>query len=306
MMRMLPGRRLKTARLRRLVVGLTVLGVVMAVVVPIVSAATPVAPGATANGAPGGGEAPASRLKALVSDPTEALHDGVFRSTCAFSHTAMDDPIVKPGQPGASHSHEFFGNRTTNAGSTYETLLGQATSCLISGDTAAYWVPSLLQNGVRVAPRVLKAYSRSAGPLGGVSPFPAGLKVVAGNSHATSAQSLSVTGWQCAGPTPGPASTVPVACPGADTILVVRFPNCWDGLNLDSADHASHLAYGLNGRCPATHPVRLPMLAMQIHYRLTSTAGLAFASGSIYSAHADFFNAWDPAVLAALVAANLN
>jgi len=39
----------------------------------------------------------------------------------------------------------------------------------------------------------------------------------------------------------------------------VFFPSCWDGKNLDSPDHKSHMAYpsGVNsGSCPASHPVR--------------------------------------------------
>ena len=43
-----------------------------------------------------------------------------FVTRCTFSHRLADDPIVRPGQPGASHSHDFFGNRTTNANSTLE------------------------------------------------------------------------------------------------------------------------------------------------------------------------------------------
>jgi Domain of unknown function (DUF1996) len=33
-------------------------------------------------------------------------------SNCPFSHTSTDDPIVYPGQPGRSHAHTFFGNRS--------------------------------------------------------------------------------------------------------------------------------------------------------------------------------------------------
>ena len=46
----------------------------------------------------------------------------------------------------------------------------------------------------------------------------------------------------------------------------VRFPTCWDGKNLDPADHASHVAYPASGTfesggpCPASHPVRTPQL----------------------------------------------
>jgi hypothetical protein len=37
-----------------------------------------------------------------------------FFSNCYLSDIASDDPIVYPGQPGVSHSHTFFGSRSTN------------------------------------------------------------------------------------------------------------------------------------------------------------------------------------------------
>lgn len=45
----------------------------------------------------------------------------------------------------------------------------------------------------------------------------------------------------------------------------VNFPSCWDGVNLDSPDHKSHMAFasgGPNGGgdCPASHPVHLVTL----------------------------------------------
>ncbi|WP_309624448.1 DUF1996 domain-containing protein [Methylibium sp.] len=38
----------------------------------------------------------------------------------------------------------------------------------------------------------------------------------------------------------------------------VFFPQCWDGKNLDSPDHKSHMAYPSDGGCPRSHPVALP------------------------------------------------
>src|SRR5688500_16593378 len=52
----------------------------------------------------------------------ERAERGVFATLCRFSHEAPDDPIVFPGQAGKSHLHTFFGNRTTSAASTYESL----------------------------------------------------------------------------------------------------------------------------------------------------------------------------------------
>jgi hypothetical protein len=43
----------------------------------------------------------------------------------------------------------------------------------------------------------------------------------------------------------------------------VRFPCCWDGKNLDSPDHKSHMAYPSmmdNGVCDPDHPVRVMSL----------------------------------------------
>ena len=45
-----------------------------------------------------------------------------------------------------------------------------------------------------------------------------------------------------------------------DLRIQVAFPMCWDGVNLDSPDHHSHMAYPTlvdNGRCPESHPKRL-------------------------------------------------
>jgi hypothetical protein len=235
------------------------------------------------------------------------LHDGIFLSLCLPSHIAMDDPIVFPGAPGASHQHEFFGNATTDSNSTYANLQGQATTCRIAGDTAAYWVPSVLSNGQRVAPLRVNAYYLRGGGRGRIVAFPAGLKVVAGNSHATAPQSTAITGWKCSGVELTGRSADPVACPaGSDNVLVIRFPDCWNGRDLDSADHISHMAYRVGGVCPAGFPVRVPRLSLNFHYHLPTVTGLTLASGSIYSAHADFFNAWNQRVLAALVRTNLN
>lgn len=43
----------------------------------------------------------------------------------------------------------------------------------------------------------------------------------------------------------------------------LMFPSCWDGVNLDSEDHKSHVAYPnlvIDGTCPDDYPVRLPGL----------------------------------------------
>jgi hypothetical protein len=53
-----------------------------------------------------------------------------FIIDCKSSHSAPDDPIVYPGVPGAAHLHEFFGNTSTNASSTYATMIAKPTHVL--------------------------------------------------------------------------------------------------------------------------------------------------------------------------------
>lgn len=258
---------------------------------------------ATTVVAPGSVAAADSRL----INPPGPIHDGIFLSACRFSHTASDDPIVHPEREGASHQHEFFGNTTTSADSTYRSLRAGGTTCRIEGDTAAYWVPSLYADGVRVAPIRVNAYYLRGRGAGRVAAFPAGLKVVAGNGEATTPQSTGIAGWKCSGIRVQTLSAGPVECPGVShNVLVIRFPDCWNGEDLDSANHKSHMAYRVNGRCPSGYPVRVPRLALNVHYDLGSVANLTLASGSIYSSHADFFNAWNQTVLNRLVRLNLN
>lgn len=231
-----------------------------------------------------------------------------FVESCRFSHAAPDDPIVAPGRPGASHEHTFVGNRTTNAFSTYRSLRAGGTTCMRPADTAAYWVPALLQDGQPVRPLGATIYYRRA-TLSEVRPFPNDFRMIAGDAKATEPQTGRVTWWSCglAGGLP-PSSTVPT-CPdvrGSFLRLHVRFPSCWDGRRLDSPDHQSHLAYARAGRCPSTHPVAIPAITQIYRYPTRGGEGLELASGGQFSAHADFVNAWHPGTLRQLVERCLN
>jgi len=74
----------------------------------------------------------------------------------------------------------------------------------------------------------------------------------------------------------------------------------------DSADHISHLAYSMRGRCPADHPVAVPAVQVNVRYPSAGGAGFTLASGGQYSGHADFFNAWNRTTLQSLVTGCLN
>lgn len=231
-----------------------------------------------------------------------------FIENCRFSHQAPDDPIVFPGKPGASHQHTFVGARSTNAFSNFGTLRSGGTTCLRTDDTAAYWVPALYQGASPVLPLAATIYYRRA-TQDAVSPFPNNLRMIAGSALATTPQDKRVTFWSC-GVDAGvaPSSEIPT-CPdqrGSFLRLHIRFPSCWDGRRLDSADHKSHMAYALRGGCLGTHPVEVPQITQIYRYPTRGGKGFSLASGGVYSAHADFVNAWKPSALRKLVNECLN
>jgi Domain of unknown function (DUF1996). len=89
-------------------------------------------------------------LAALAVATPKAFADPGWITTCQFSHTAQDDPIVSPGQPGAAHLHDFVAALTTNAFSTPDSLRAGGTTCPMPGDTSAYWVPAAYEDGLQV------------------------------------------------------------------------------------------------------------------------------------------------------------
>src|SRR5918999_6508509 len=83
-----------------------------------------------------------------VTAPPAAASPG-WIVTCPHSHFNRDDPIVHPGHPGAAHQHEFIGNRTVDARSTYDGLVGAPTTCP-QNDTAGYWFPAFFEGKRRM------------------------------------------------------------------------------------------------------------------------------------------------------------
>ncbi len=93
--------------------------------------------------------------------------------------------------------------------------------------------------------------------------------------------------------------------------LTVEFPQCWNGRDLDSADHKSHMAYPSNGACPSSHPVPLPDISVNVRWKRTSSLDVtklrlssdhySTSAPGGYSAHADWFEAWEPNIRDAFV-----
>ncbi|GAB7110687.1 hypothetical protein JCM4814A_90040 [Streptomyces phaeofaciens JCM 4814] len=237
--------------------------------------------------------------------PSGVVRVPEFNATCAYSHSKPDDPIVLPGLPGASHMHSFFGNKSTDAFSTTQSLLANTpTSCTPAKDLSAYWIPTLYEGDRAVEAEGMIVYygSRLPDPTATV-PFPQGFRMIAGDAKAQAPTPAGSPGqFWCAGEGGEIGRSAdgnwPVCAPKAHLTHQLVFPDCWDGKNLDSPDHKSHVAFTYDGKCSGAYPVAIPNLSFVVSYPTSgSTAGFRLASGMASSIHGDFFNAWDNAAL---------
>lgn len=224
----------------------------------------------------GSGEIPASARPDVV---------GAFRFICTPGQLRRDDPIVYPGQPGKSHLHQFFGNTSTDAYSTYASLRARGDStCNNILNRSAYWIPAMLNGkGKAIRPDYVAIYYKRY-PVD--SPYcqkqgkacvslPRGLRYIFGYNMTTGERGRF--SYNCDGPTGKPghyADIVEAAknCPTGNRLgVVINGPDCWDGRNLNSANHRSHVAfsgYDDTGtlRCPKTHPYIIPGFTLGAWY----------------------------------------
>ncbi len=231
-----------------------------------------------------------------------SVGDGQFRAACQYSHFSSDDPIVYPGQPGRSHLHMFFGNTRTDAFTTTDSLVnrGGGTCNGFELNRSAYWTPALLDGrGNAIVPDKIILYYKTK-QTGAVQRMPQGLKMVAGNTSSASFSVSKRLGWSCgkSGRSYSQSSTIPNNC-GSDPVNAwIQFPSCWDGRNLDSADHRSHLRFvDEKSPCPGSHPVRLPQITILLYFPPGSTNGWHLSSDSSGvrggSLHADWWGGWN-------------
>ncbi|KZF23573.1 putative WSC domain protein [Xylona heveae TC161] len=232
------------------------------------------------------------------------------------------DPIVSPGQI-SGHVHTIMGGNGFGFDMTYQQARNsQCSSCPITKDMSNYWVPTLYyhaQNGSFISvPQVGGAtvyYEQRGGPNNDqLLAFPEGFRMLAGNpflhtyNDTFEQQAVSYACLNYNGPATAETHAFPNNnCPDG-LRAQVYFPSCWDGVNLDSPDHKSHVAYPESvayndGPCPASHPKHLISLFYEVIWDVNQFANdwygdeqpFVWSSGDAtgYGYHGDFVNGWD-------------
>lgn len=244
---------------------------------------------------------------------------------CQPNQDLQVDPIVSPGVKPSAHLHTFFGVRGVTENSTVASLEGSTTSCTrgafagarsmtateVARSTAGMWEPTMYMNGVKVTGQYMADYWSNTGinPKATVHDMPEGLKIVAGDSHATSPQPKYIVYWNCGGDFTAqyPSLATPRNdCPSNHTLQAhVTLPGCWDGKGLGVADTAYAPVADPNFQqaprflaCPAGFPIQMAHVQMILHTGLHGNmSGLSFSSGSPATLHADYWQTWNQATL---------
>jgi hypothetical protein len=101
-----------------------------------------------------------------------------------------------------------------------------------------------------------------------VVPMPKFLRALTGDAKPTSRGPANARAtWTCSGFADRLSDKYPICPAGRQVMRVQDFPGCWDGTNIDSENHRSHLAFAdkQTGACPAGF-VAIPQLRITISY----------------------------------------
>ncbi|KAI1188585.1 hypothetical protein F5B17DRAFT_439493 [Nemania serpens] len=231
-----------------------------------------------------------------------AAQFNMLRFACSQLVVDRVDPLVNPGMTYTPHLHQIVGGNSFNISmdpNTHDLAASTCTSCSFKQDKSNYWTAVMFykaKNGTyKRVPQVGNGgpqgkLANKGGldvyyiPSGKVTAFKKGFRMLAGNAANTDPNKTPkanichrcwtsytdnpfVGGAPCSG-------TDTVDIPKSKTCKMIRqtiiFPTCWDGKNLDSPDHQSHVAYSSGsgatggGACPSTHPVKLPQIMYEL------------------------------------------
>lgn len=268
------------------------------------------------------------------------VHAGL-RFGCSTLTIQRLDPVVEPGRTPSSHVHHIIGGNAFNA--TMEGDVGAratCTTCEMSEDFSNYWTAVLYfkhpTNGSYHRVPVVNNAALASGTVGGmtiyytqfdftrdnvkqrpIKAFPPGFRMTVGSPMtSTLDQAKKNVGlrYNCLTTLLNRGAEMPdfplKKCP-AGIFAVHHFPACWNGKDLDSPDHQSHMFNTITRdgftdapACPASHPIRMPQLTYETVWDTTKFNNLwtedgktqpfvwSYEGTSGYGTHADYMFGW--------------
>ncbi|PKS12345.1 hypothetical protein jhhlp_001645 [Lomentospora prolificans] len=268
----------------------------------------------------------------------------MLRFACSQLVVDRVDPIVNPGMLYTPHLHQIVGGNSFNItmDPAEHDLAAQSTctSCSFAEDLSNYWTAVMFfkskdgqyhrvqqvgnggPQGKLINNGGLDVYYI---PSGKTTAFAKGFRMIAGDAGNTEDSKVDKASicHRCWTSTNENQFIGGAPCTGSDTVAIPKdpsckmirqtiiFPHCWDGKNLDSVDHKTHVSYGSGfggasggGACPQSHPVKLPQVMFELMWNVTEFADRSLwpTDGSdpfIYSmdlggsaAHGDYVFGW--------------
>ncbi|WP_328884599.1 DUF1996 domain-containing protein [Streptomyces sp. NBC_00299] len=215
---------------------------------------------------------------------------GTFATSCGVNDNGLfnsDNVIVAPGvSNGAHHFHDYIGNQSNDAFASDEDLANAETSCVDQGDKSTYYWPVIrLQNGSQerdanspgggiegnageiVTPKEV-TLDFVGNPRSKVTEMPRLLRIITGDAKAfVNGTANANASWSCTGFEDRQLKDKYPLCPqGSDVVRTFKFQSCWDGQNIDSANHRTHVAFAAaDGSC-ANGFKAIPQLVQRIVY----------------------------------------
>ncbi|MFC4536837.1 DUF1996 domain-containing protein [Sphaerisporangium dianthi] len=266
------------------------------------------------------------RVQPNVNRPADGADAsrGTFSSRCGTNgngHFNSDNVIVAPGVTnGAHHVHDYVGNLDTSGFSTNESLQAAGTTCSNGDKSTHYWPVVRLQNqrgndadkagggldgnvGRIVRPASVSITFRG-NPTSKVVAMPVFLRIITGDAKSfTNGPTNANASWSCTGFENRQLKDKYPICPrGSQVVRTFKFQSCWDGSNIDSANHRTHVAFAAaDGTCPNGFKA-IPALEQRITYNVPPGPGFAVDSfpeqlHKPITDHGDFINVMSDALM---------
>ncbi|GCB49899.1 DUF1996 domain-containing protein [Streptomyces sp. NL15-2K] len=215
---------------------------------------------------------------------------GTFTTSCGTNENEnrnSDNVIVAPGvSNGAQHQHDYVGNQANDAFASDEDLANGETTCENQGDKSSYFWPVLrVQDGqddidanapgggqdgnVGTIIQASEAQLKFVGnKTSDVVAMPEALRIITGDAKAfVNGLGNANTNWSCTGFEDRQLTDKYPICPeGSSVVRTSNFQSCWDGQNIDSANHRTHVDFvEADGSCSNGFQA-IPQLQVRLVY----------------------------------------